>query len=252
MNAIFITVRTQSTRLPAKALKPINGMPTIEYLIKRMKHSRNADAIILCTTENESDDVLIEIAKRQNIKYFRGSEKDKLMRWNGAVQKYGIDYFVTADGDDVLCDPKLVDMALEQMKNTEVDFIQATDIICGAFTYCIRGTALQKVCEIKDSDDTEMMWVYFTETGLFRIAELQNVPNEYYRDDIRMTLDYPEDFQFFRTIIEHYSNRELISLSDVVRLVDKRPEIKNINYFRQEQFLNNQANKTSLKLKVAE
>ncbi|HEC29048.1 MAG TPA: hypothetical protein ENI65_05630, partial [Gammaproteobacteria bacterium] len=54
VNAIFITVRTQSTRLPAKALKPINGMPTIEYLIKRMKHSRNADAIILCTTENES------------------------------------------------------------------------------------------------------------------------------------------------------------------------------------------------------
>ena len=40
---------------------------------------------------------------------------------------------------------------------------------------------------IKDTNDTEMMWVYFTDTGLFNVQELENVPEVYKRDDIRMT-----------------------------------------------------------------
>ena len=38
-----------------------------------------------------------------------------------------------------------------------------------------------------------MMWVYFTETGLFRVEDLQDVDHVYCRDDIRMTLDYDDD-----------------------------------------------------------
>ena len=47
--AIFITVRSGSTRLPNKSQKEILGSPTIEHLIKRVKRSKLADIIILCT-----------------------------------------------------------------------------------------------------------------------------------------------------------------------------------------------------------
>jgi spore coat polysaccharide biosynthesis protein SpsF len=78
MRGIFITVRSGSTRLPNKALLNINGMPTIEHLIRRVKRSKLAELIVLCTTELQEDDVLCEIASRNNIKYFRGSVEDKL------------------------------------------------------------------------------------------------------------------------------------------------------------------------------
>ena len=69
--AIFITVRTGSTRLPKKALIELNGgLSTIEYLIRRVKHSRNADGIILCTTTESTDNILVEIADRNNINHF--------------------------------------------------------------------------------------------------------------------------------------------------------------------------------------
>jgi spore coat polysaccharide biosynthesis protein SpsF len=60
--AILITVRTASTRLPKKALLKINGKTTIEHLIERMKRSKLADIIILCTTKLPEDDILCDIA----------------------------------------------------------------------------------------------------------------------------------------------------------------------------------------------
>ena len=64
MNAIFITVRTGSTRLPNKSLLKIRNKTTIEHLISRVKKSKKADAVILCTTKLDSDDVLCEMAVR--------------------------------------------------------------------------------------------------------------------------------------------------------------------------------------------
>ena len=112
MKAIIITVRTGSTRLPNKCLLKINGITTIEHLINRIKKSKKADLIILCTSTYKQDDILCEIATNNNINYFRGSAKDKLERWNDACKKYKVDFFVTADGDDLFCDPDLIDLAI--------------------------------------------------------------------------------------------------------------------------------------------
>lgn len=248
--AIFITVRNGSTRLPDKALKIIQGISVIEYIIKRMKYSELAEKIVLCTTENKEDDSLVEIALKNNIDYFRGSEEDKLMRWLGAAKKYDVEFFCTADGDDVFCDPKLIDLAFEQYLRNNSDFIESKKVITGAFTYGIKVSALNKVCEIKDSDQTEMMWVYFTETGLFKSEELENIPDKYINSDIRMTLDYQEDFDFFNTVIEKSGKRgEYLPLYEIVNIIDRYPEIKSINFFRQQQWADNQKKRTFLKIK---
>ena len=83
VNSILITVRTSSTRLPRKAILDINGKPTIQYLIENIKKSRLADKIILCTSEEPDDDILCQIATDCSIDYYRGSLKDKLVRWMG-------------------------------------------------------------------------------------------------------------------------------------------------------------------------
>lgn len=250
-NAIFITVRTGSTRLPNKALKLIDGIPTIEYVIKRIKYSETADKIVLCTTNLQQDDVLVDIAQRNQIDFFRGSEEDKLERWHGAAKKYNVDFIVTGDGDDLFCEPKLMDLAFDQFQRKSPDFIQATGIICGAFTYGIKVSALDRVCHIKDSTNTEMMWGYFINTGLFIVDELENAPLGYYRDDIRMTLDYEEDFTFFNEVIKKVKSNDsgYITLDMILKVIEENPEIKDINFFRQKEFLDNQKRKTNIKIK---
>ena len=100
MNVIFLSVRTGSSRLPKKALYEIQGKTTIEYLIDRLKQSKYAEKIILCTTKLKDDDILCDIAEKNDIDYFRGSSEDKLSRWLGATKAYDVDFFVNVDGDD--------------------------------------------------------------------------------------------------------------------------------------------------------
>ena len=248
MKAIFITVRTGSTRLPRKALLKIREHSTIEHLIKRVKKSELADLVILCTTNLPEDNILCELAKKHGVKYYRGSVQDKLERWNGAAKKYNVDFFVTADGDDIFCEPELIDLAFRQYENNRSDFIEAKNVICGSFTYGISANALQKVCEFKDTENTEMMWVYFTDTGMFNIEQLENVPEQFIRKDIRMTLDYKDDLVFFTKVFESFDT-DNFSLRDIVSLIDDNPYIKEINFYLEEEWKQNQISKTSLKLK---
>jgi spore coat polysaccharide biosynthesis protein SpsF len=248
--AIFVTVRTSSTRLPQKCLLDLQGEKVIEFLLRRLKRSKLADLIVVCTTTNPEDDVLEEIARKEDVACFRGSERDKLERWRGATERFGVEFFVTADGDDPFCETELIDLAFSQFRASGADFIDSDGLAVGAFTYGIKTSALQTVCRIKDTDDTEMMWVYFTHGQRFRTEKLQAVPEIYKRPEIRLTLDYPDDFRFFDTVVGHFRTQgsSQFTLRDVIEYLDRNPDVILINQHLQEQFLANQRAKTKLRL----
>ena len=50
---ILINARMNSTRLKGKALKKINGYPSLEILINRMKKVKGVNEIVLCTTHEK-------------------------------------------------------------------------------------------------------------------------------------------------------------------------------------------------------
>lgn len=249
--AIFITIRMDSSRLPNKTMRTILGKPVLEHIIQRAKLTKKIDGIVVCTTERMIDNQVAELATDLGVQVFRGSLEDKLERWRGAAQKFNVEYIVTFDGDDLFCDPHLLDMGAEQIQMGKYDFIEAPEgLICGSFTYAFTANALKKVCEIKNSTDTEMMWTYFKDTGLFRTGYLENVEDVYFSNDYRLTLDYPEDFEFFTKVFEHFDCRNNdISLKEIVAYFKEHPEIPRINIGRQQEFLENQRKKTKLVLK---
>lgn len=250
-NAIFITARVGSTRLPNKHLLKIAGKCCIEYVFENVGKAKAFDKIILCTTALEEDDILQDWARRYGISVYRGSVKDKLERWKGAAESYDVDFFVTADADDLFCEPDLLDKALEQYKEENFDFIEAPeDLVCGAFTYGIKTEALKKVCAMKNTDDTEMMWSYFKDVPGFKLSVLKDFPLRYRRPEIRATLDYQEDYDFFKKIIERMNKIKVaIRLGNAIEILDSNPEWLKINQFRHEDWKKNQEKNTKLVLK---
>jgi len=248
---LFITARTDSSRLPGKMLADIRGKPVIEHDIDRTKLVRGIDAIVLCTSDRKQDDILADIAVQKDINCFRGSLEDKLARWLGAAEKFKLDYFITFDGDDLFCEPELIELAVAQIKKERPDFLRSPkNLICGAFTFGIATTALRKVCKIKDTSNTEMQWVYFTDTGLFKVSELKITDHSFLNKKIRMTLDYQEDLNFFRHIFDELdTDMNNIPLRQIITLIRTKPEIARINFFRQQDFLDNEKKKTVLKIK---
>lgn len=250
-SAIFITVRMDSSRLPNKAMREILGKPILGHVITRAKQTKRFDEIIVCTTQREVDEQIVLLAENYGVKTFQGSLTDKLERWNGAAKQYHVDYIVTFDGDDLFCDPYLLDKGAQQIAENRYDFIELPKgMICGAFTYAFTAKALEKVCEIKATDETEMMWTYFKDTGLFKTGYLEQVEDIYFSDKYRLTLDYPEDLEFFEKVFDHFGciNND-VPLKKIIDYLGDHPEIPQINISRQQEFLDNQKKKTRLLLK---
>ncbi|MCK4819609.1 hypothetical protein KA005_27840 [bacterium] len=93
----FITVRTSSTRLPQKCLLPFGDGNILEHIIRRAKHY--ALDVIVCTSVDKSDDVIQLIAKKEDVKCFRGSMLNKLRRWRDCCDHFDIEKFHTVDAD---------------------------------------------------------------------------------------------------------------------------------------------------------
>ena len=246
MNCIFISVRNSSSRLPNKAILDLCGKPTIQHLIENIKKSKTADKVILCTSDRKEDDVLCNIASECGIEYFKGSLDDKLERWSSACEAFGVDFFVNVDGDDLFFDVDLADIVIGQYKNSPCDFIDGNGLYNDV--YGIKTEALKKVCEIKDSNQTEYIRLYFTETNLFDVQKIKDIPEKYLKKNIRMTLDYKEDYDFFEKVIDGISPHEL-SFDNILSFLYNNPDTININYFLEESWKINQEKIKHFKIK---
>lgn len=229
--AIFIPVRTKSTRLPGKALLKIKGRPIIEHLIERVKLAKLPGLIVLCTTGNPEDSILVEIALANNISSFQGSERDILDRYEKAALKYNVDFIVNVDGDDIFCDPEYIDRTIELFAKTQADFIRWEGLPFGVAPSGIKVQALKKVCQFKKETDTETGWgKYFMETGLFKVECLEVEEQDLRHPEIRMSLDYPEDYEFFKEVFERlYVPRRVFTLREILTLLKNNPYIMGIN-----------------------
>jgi spore coat polysaccharide biosynthesis protein SpsF len=110
---IVVAARAASSRLPGKAMLPLNGMPMIVFLLRRLRSSRAADAIIVATTERGDDDAIAAAAAAEGMKVFRGSEDDVVARYVGAADAHRLDTVVRVTGDCPFVDGALVDHCLD-------------------------------------------------------------------------------------------------------------------------------------------
>jgi len=249
--AIFIPVRVKSTRLSKKPLLKIKGKTIIEHLIQRAKLAKLPKLIVLCTTTSSEDAVLVDIAKKCGVAYFRGSERDILERYLNAALTYDIDFIANVDGDDVFCDPELVDKTIESYVKTGADFLRWEGLPLGASPCGIKVEALKKVCQLKDETDTETGWGrYFTNIGIFRVDILKSEGKWLNRPDIRMTLDYPEDLEFVKEIFNRlYSPDKIFTLKDIIKLLEKEPKLVEINRGVQKRYWERFEKRAKIKLK---
>ena len=95
---------------------------------------------------------------------------------------------------------------------------------------------MEKVSEIEPHNI-----INFLKDSNVVVNKVLNVPNLYKKKDIRMTLDYKEDFEFFKEVIKHF-NGEKFGLSEIVSYIEQNPSIKDINKHLEIAWKENQLN----------
>jgi spore coat polysaccharide biosynthesis protein SpsF len=228
----MITVRSQSMRLPKKCFLPFGDCNVLEHVIRRVKHFDINP--IVCTTTEVTDDKIVKIAKTEDVQYFRGSVKDKLMRWRDACRENGIEKFVSIDADDLFFDEELSYQSIETLGNS-YDIVKHpaqqpnNGYYEGCVGYSIRLDIIEKACELKNTDDTEMMWNFIEKVSGVRVGHLQ-VNDDDVSCPIRLTLDYEEDYWLMRTILRILG--AFASRRQIAHLFSSNPDLYKINWFR--------------------
>ncbi len=227
--AVLITARLKSERLPRKVLLPIHGKPMISHMIDRLKTSRRADRIILCTSPLPEDNPLVDIAQKEGIEYFRGHPEDVLRRLTDAARWFEVDLVINCTADNPFVDAVYLDRLADFHLEEENDYSFTEGLPWGTFGWTLSTSAMERACLIKDETDTEVWGGYFTETGLFRWGILRADPDDY-QPDLRLTVDTPEDFELVTRIFDElYRPGEVFSLQQIIELCRRRPDLTAIN-----------------------
>ena len=118
-----LQARTTSSRLPAKALLPIKGIPMAALAAKRA--GSTGRQVIVATSTELSDDGLAILLKEYGVRCFRGNLDNTLDRIVSALAEYGDDTIVfRLTADNVLPDGALLD-------ELEAEFVeQGLDYLC--------------------------------------------------------------------------------------------------------------------------
>ena len=246
----LITARLKSTRLPEKLLREVLGRPIFAYMLDRLKLTNRAGQIIVCTSTNPQDDRLVDLALAEDVAYFRGDEDDVLKRLYDASVAFDLDYILNITADCPFVDPVYADKIVDAYEATNADLIRVFDLPHGAYSYGIKPLALKKVLEIKDDRNTEVWGGYFTDTDLFNVYDLP-VDDPLHRwPDLRMTLDYPEDLEFFKAVFTQlYQPGKVFSLDEILLFLKDHPEVVDINRHCEAAFQKRVDSQSAIKLK---
>jgi len=238
MNAdVFIPVRLGSNRLPAKHMKEILGKLIIEHLVTRAKQAKKIRHVIVCTTKLPGDDPLVDFLKNKNIAYFRGSDKDILQRFLDTAKHFGTDIIIDVEGDKLYTDPIFIDKIITEMEKSDADWVSGNSSSIefgsefgfphGIVPAGIRTSALEKICKLKKTDNTETGYKeFFTSTNLFNCKYIFPESKISFSDKMRLTLDYHEDLDLAKKIFSELGAD--FHFMDIIELFKKKPELLQI------------------------
>lgn len=217
-----IQARMSSTRLPGKVLAPLAGLPVLGWCVRAARQATLVDAVVVATSEHESDDPVAEWCREAGVDIVRGDLNDVLARYVKVAQVTGATHLLRLTADCPLIDPRLCDEVLALLEIGGYDYASnayprvwpdGTD--CEAFT----AEALQRAhAQAVRADEREHVTSYIrNHQYVFKVAGLPCPLPGLGKE--RWTLDYPEDLRFLEPIASLLPRDRAPSYLEVLRVI---------------------------------
>lgn len=237
MNLAILQARMSSTRLPNKVLKEVNDIPLLKYECERILKSKSLDKLIIATSEDISDDAIVDFGKKYNLEVYRGSLNDVLSRYFECAKKYKEKNkindlnVIRVTGDCPIIDPIVIDEIIEYFESNDCDYTSNTLVP----TYpdgmdieiCSFGALEIAYREATFKSDREHVTLFIKNSDRFK---KMNYTSQYDFSHLRLTVDEENDFELIKMIIENlYDINPNFTYLDVVSFMTKNPDTLYMN-----------------------
>ena len=231
MIGCIIQARMGSNRLHGKVMELLDGKnPSLFYTINQLKSALKLDKIIVATTQLSEDDKIEEFSIKNGIECFRGEPDNVLDRFYKCAKKYKLDTIVRTTADCPLIDPEIVDLAIQIFNSDKYDYVHnqyPRTFPDGLDTEVFTFNALEKAWKnaVLPSEKEHVTPYFRNHKEEFKIKSMINEKNLSFH---RWTLDYKEDLELIRKIIQKINHRPIL-INDIILLFNKEPSLFEIN-----------------------
>lgn len=231
---VVLQVRMGSSRLPGKAMLPLDGEPALVHEIRRAAAAGAVDRpdVVVATSDRPRDDIIELTAERAGATVYRGPEDNVIGRVGDAVASVGADAAVRLCGDNTLVDSRLVDRLVETLQDRGVDYastkFERTFPVghnADAFTAETIATAAADAADdyhrehvaqyFKDKRD-RFAWANVTADQVFDPSLIESAP-EFPR--LRLTMDEADDYALLSRVYESVPYDEVLDTPAAIRYV---------------------------------
>lgn len=231
----IVQARMGSKRLPGKVLLEIQDEPMLIWVVERARLAQSVDDVIVATTNEIEDDAIVELCREHGIDVVRGNALDVLDRYWQAAQEHEADIIVRLTADCPLIDPDLIDRTVQALLEAEPPADFSANRLPWERTYpigldvevCTVEALKSAWSEAAQAHEREHVMPYLYENPeRFRIVHVK-AEEEY--GHLRWTVDTGQDLEFICEIAELLPDRNEFRWRDVLEVVQKNPDLAEIN-----------------------
>lgn len=241
MNTIaFIQARMSSTRLPGKVLEPLAELPSIVFMVQRVRRAKTVDDVVVVTSNHASDDELVADLVKHKVNVFRGDLEDVLARFTCAAETHIADRYVRLTGDCPLIVPEIIDEVVSGLDNPHVEYSSNIDppsfadgLDVEAFTRQLLFLANERAALASEREHVTI-WMRENLPANKRFNHQAIVDSSH----LRITVDYPEDLELVRNIVNRLNDLdEGFDQYDILRYLDQNRLVLPNHFYMRNQAL---------------
>lgn len=220
MIGIIVLCRFNSSRLPGKILKVINGKPILAYILERLSLLGDKYRIVVCTSEEKTDNPIAEYCDDHGVLCFRGDLDNVASRFLTCAKHFGFDIAVRINGDNLFADPGVIELVIEEMERKKYDFVsnvQGRTFPRGMSVEAVQVSVYEKYYHYFSDRDREHVMTFFYTWNEGRKHYVMNP--EPIGSGMNMAIDTPEDFDRASRIVAlmkephtSYSYKDIVNL----------------------------------------
>jgi len=237
MVVIIVQARMASTRLPGKVMLPVLGKSILAMMIERLQMIQHKAVFVIATSVNPEDDIIEREAHALNIPCYRGDQNNLLDRHYQAALLYNADVVLKIPSDCPLIDPRIIDQTLtyffeHTVTHDYVSNLHPATWPDGNDVEIMTMACLKQAWENAEKNlELEHTTPYIWENPqLFSIGNVNWETGLDYSMSHRFTIDYQEDYLFIKRVFEElYPANKSFSCTDILGLLERKPEIYQIN-----------------------
>jgi spore coat polysaccharide biosynthesis protein SpsF len=232
---LIIQARMGSIRLPGKSMMKLAGIPLVSRILDRVKRATKIDEIVLATSDQGKDDVLIDLANKCLVSYFRGSETDLVDRFYKAAKFYKADVVLRLPADNPCPEPSEYDRLIDYHLSSANDFSSNICNFMGngypdgigveAFTFNSLETIWKVEKNTLKREHIALNYYDYINDNLpsdstFSVGTI-NCPKIFSRPDIILDINTAEEYQMINNLYENLVHKKPhFTFSDVIEWFD--------------------------------